>query len=129
MFSDPAILHWANLKMSDEDLHVKLQSLPKDQKYRVLLVHNNCLTSLPDFNKYPQLSDIKVINASYNQISEVNEEHLPGTATIMHLRNNNIQTMSPNLVSDWLHNCFDMTKEGKISGKREINLYCNPIGN
>ena len=91
----------------------------------MLLINNNNLKQLPDLKKYPQFSGLKLIDASHNQLTDVNDKHLPDTVQIIHLGNNRIQTMSPGLVSDWLHSCCDM----KESAKREIALHGNPIGN
>ena len=115
--------------MTDADLLKKIEVLDTNYKCSVLLINNNKLTQLPDFNKYPQFSDLKVIDASHNQLTDVDDKHLPDTVKIVHLGDNNIQTMSPSLLTDWVNSCYGIISNEQKSAKLEIVLNNNPIGN
>ena len=126
--SDPATLRWGHSKMSDDDIQTRLQSLPPGETYRVLLLNDNCLTRVPDLTLYPQLSKLEVVNLANNRLTEVKEEYLPKSVKTVYLGHNNIHTMSPQLVSDWIHSYFNLISNGVQSERRELRLHLNPIG-
>ena len=114
--------------MSDEALQTRLQELPSDMQYRVLLLQGNQLTRVPDLTKFPQFSQLQVLNMADNKLTEVKEEHLPASVRTLHLSRNKIHTMSPQLVSDWLHSYFHMMCNSRQSDNRQVILDTCPIG-
>ena len=128
LFSDPAILRLGNHLMSDEDLQTRLQSLPSDMRYRVLLLQGNLLSRVPDLTKLPQFSQLQVLNIADNKLTEVREEHLPASVRTLYLGHNPIHTMSPQLVSDWLHSYFHMMSNSRQSDRRNVIVNTCPIG-
>lgn len=130
LYNDSAkTLQWNHADLTDTALQNNIGKLNTEYRCSVLLISNNKLTQLPDLKKYPQFSDLKVIDVSHNELTVVHEERLPRSAKIVNLANNNIQTMSPNLISDWLYNCYHIKTNGKKLATREIYLHGNPIGN
>ena len=128
LFSDPATLSSGNSLMSDEDLQTRLQSLPSDMRYRVLLLQGNLLSRVPDLTKLPQFSQLQVLNMADNRLTEVREEHLPASVKTLYLSHNPIHTMSPQLVSDWLPSYFHMMSNSRQSDRRNIIVNTCPIG-
>ena len=126
-FLDPAILQWGDCSMSNEDLQTRLQSLPSDMQYRVLLLQGNRLTRVPDLTKFPQFSQLQVLNMADNRLTEVREEHLPASVKTLYLSRNPIHTMSPQLVSDWLHSYFHMISNSRHSDNRKVIVESCPI--
>ena len=117
------ILVWNHSDLTTEDLQEKIKKLDNKYKCSFLLINNNKLTQLPTLRKYPQFSDLKVIDASHNQLTDVDDKYLPDTVKILHLGHNNIHHLSPQLENDWLLAFCSSTN----FRREEVNLQQNPI--
>ena len=116
-------LEWGHADLNDADIQKKIEKLDKKYQCSVLLINNNKLTQLPALNKYPQFSNLKVIDASHNQLTYVDDKHLPDTVKLLHLGHNYIHHMSAQLKNDWL---LCLCSSTNVKGA-EVILEHNPI--
>ena len=84
--------------MDDAAFMDKLNQLDPDYKCSVLLINHNQLTSLPDHTQYPQFSQLKVLNANYNQIKTVSKDHIPDSVEKLYLFNNKLKSIPDSLL-------------------------------
>ena len=107
--------------LTDADLQKEILKLDINYLCSVLLINNNKRTHLPTLSTYPQFANLKVIDASHNQLTDVDDKDLPDTVKILDLGDKNIQHLSSKLENDWLHGFCS------LRNRVEVNLEHNPI--
>ena len=83
-------LHWSRERLKDSDLLKKLYDVNNDKQYKVLNLHWNKLTSLPDLRTFRQFDNLKELNLRGNNLRDFDFSLIPPTVTGLNLSVNKL---------------------------------------